>query len=65
MESSYLLLQLTSLRENIHNGKQQQGLEDFKKEAVSAAVKLGQVIFFFSFSLGFSLLYYYDLSKTE
>lgn len=64
MKPSYLLLQLSSLRENIHNGNQQQGLEDFKKEAVRAAVKFGQVIFF-SFSLGSILLYYYDLSKTD
>lgn len=48
MEPSYLLLQLTSLRENVHNGKQEQELEDFKKEAVSAAVKFGQVNFFLS-----------------
>lgn len=45
---SYLLLQLTSLTEKVHNGKQQQELEDFKKEAVNAAVKFGQVNFFLS-----------------
>lgn len=55
MEPSYLLLQLTSLRKNVHNGKQEQELEDFKKEAVSAAVKFGQVNFF-SLSLPFNII---------
>lgn len=67
LEPSYLLLQLTSLRENVHNGKQQQELEDFKKEAVKAAVKLGQVNFFLSYwvSIIFSIMIYPKQTSIE
>ena len=67
LEPSYLFLQLTSLRENVHNGEQQQELEDFKKEAVNAAVKLGQVNFFlfYQVSVIFSVMIYPKQTSTE